>query len=157
MEASLKPQISLSGYFGYNYDIDDSLHKENLWQIGLNLTWNIFDFNRGDAREQQARVAKLQAVIQKKRLSEDFNKMLAEAVDRVESSVAEYKINLAQLKLLEETENIEEARYGARSCNSNELLLAKGAKTLHWPNPNLGEVLHINFPKWEILPLDYPI
>ncbi len=39
--------------------------------------------------------------------------MLAEAVDRVESSVAEYKINLAQLKLLEETENIEEARYGA--------------------------------------------
>ncbi len=103
VEASLKPQISLSGYFGYNYDIDDSLHKENLWQIGLNLTWNIFDFNRGDAREQQARVAKLQAVIQKKRLSEDFNKMLAEAVDRVESSVAEYKINLAQLKLLEET------------------------------------------------------
>jgi len=55
VEASLKPQISLSGYFGYNYDIDDSLHKENLWGIGLNLTWNIFDFNRGDAREANQR------------------------------------------------------------------------------------------------------
>jgi len=53
---------------------------------------------------------------------------LAEAVDRVESSVAEYKINLAQLKLLEETENIEEARYGAGVATLNELLLAK-AKT----------------------------
>ncbi len=32
VEASLKPQVSLNGYLGYNYDIDNSIEKKQVWQ-----------------------------------------------------------------------------------------------------------------------------
>jgi len=127
-KALIKPQISLKGYFGYNYDIDDSLNKERLWQIGVNLKWNIFDFDRSDFKIQQAKIAKLQTVVQKKKLTEDFKKLLANAINKIEIALAEYKTNLAQLNLLQETQKIEEARYEAGVATLNDLLLAK-AKT----------------------------
>jgi len=130
LKASLKPQISLNSYFGYNYDIDDSLEKKQLWQIGVNLKWNIFDFKKSDLKIQQAKIAKLQKVIQKNRLSEDFKKLLAEALNRIENSLAEYNTNLAQLNLLEETQKIEEARYNAGVATLNDLLLAKAKRQL---------------------------
>jgi len=127
-KALIKPQVTLKGYFGYNYDIDDSLNKERLWQIGVNLKWNIFDFDRSDFKIQQAKIAKLQAVVQKKKLTEDFKKLLANAINKIEIALAEYKTNLAQLNLLQETQKIEEARYEAGVATLNDLLLAK-AKT----------------------------
>jgi len=129
VRASLEPQVSLVSYFGYNYDIDDgSISKEQLWQIGFNLKWDIFDFDRSDFKIQQAKIAKLQAVVQKKKLGEDFKKLLAKALNKIENSLAEYNTNLAQLNLLKETQRIEEARYDAGVATLNDLLLAK-AKT----------------------------
>jgi len=131
IRASLKPQVMLNSYFGYNYDIDDgSINKEQLWQIGFNLKWDIFDFDRSDFKIQQAKIAKLQAVIQKEKLSEDFKKLLAKALNKIENSLAEYNTNLAQLNLLEETQKIEEARYNAGVATLNDLLLAKAKKQL---------------------------
>jgi outer membrane protein TolC len=130
VKGSLEPQLAVNGYFGYNYDIDDSLSKENLWQIGVNLKWDIFDFQRGDAKRQQAKIAKLQAVIQKKKLSEDFKKLLAKALNNIENSIAQYNTNLAQLNLLEETQKIEKARYDAGVATLNDLLLAKSKTQL---------------------------
>jgi len=128
VRASTKPQVMLNSYFGYNYEIESSLNKEQLWQIGLNLKWNIFDFDRSDAKIQQAKIAKLQAIVQKKILDENFKKMLANAINKLENAIAEYNTNLAQLNLLEETQKIEEARYDAGVATLNDLLLAK-AKT----------------------------
>jgi outer membrane protein TolC len=128
VEASLKPQVSLNGYLGYNYDIDNSIEKKQLWQVGLNLKWNIFDFNRDKARVQQAKIARLKSIIEKKVVGENFKKLIAKAINNIEEAIIEYNTNLAQINLLEETQNIEKARYDAGVATLNDLIVAK-AKT----------------------------
>ncbi len=128
VKASKRPQVALNSYLGYNYDIDDSLNKEALWQIGLNLKWNIFDFDKTSARIEQAKIARLQAILQKEATAEGFKKLLAKAINKIEMALANYNTNISTLNLLRESQKIEEARYSAGVATLNDLLLAK-AKT----------------------------
>ena len=130
VKSTQKPQVALNGYVGYNYDIDDSLNKENLWQIGLNLKWNIFDFGKNSAKTQQAKILKLQAIVQKEATTEGFKKLIAKAVNKIETAFAQYQTNLSQLNLLQESQKIEEARYSAGVATLNDLLLAKSKTQL---------------------------
>ncbi len=128
VKASKRPQVALNSYLGYNYDIDDSLNKEALWQIGLNLKWNIFDFDKTSAKIEQAKIARLQAIVQKEATTEGFKKLLAKAINKIEMALANYNTNISTLNLLQESQKIEEARYSAGVATLNDLLLAK-AKT----------------------------
>jgi len=121
----------LNGYVGYNYDTDDnSLNKENLWQIGLNLKWNIFDFGKNSAKIQQAKIAKLQATLQKEATTEGFKKLIAKALNKIETALAEYQTNISKLNLLQESQKIEDVRYNAGVSTLNDLLLAKSKTQL---------------------------
>ena len=128
IKSSKKPQVALNSYVGYNYDIDNSLNKERLWQIGLNLKWNIFDFDKTSAKIEQAKIARLQAIVQKEATTEGFKKLLANATNKIETALANYNTNISTINLLKESQNIEEARYSAGVSTLNDLLLAK-AKT----------------------------
>ncbi len=128
VKATKRPQVALNSYLGYNYDIDDSLNKEALWQIGLNLKWNIFDFDKTSAKIEQAKIARLQAIVQKEAITEGFKKLLAKAINKIEMALANYNTNISTLNLLQESQKIEEARYSAGVATLNDLLLAK-AKT----------------------------
>jgi outer membrane protein TolC len=128
VKASKKPQVALNSYFGYNYDIDNSLNQERLWQVGVNLKWNIFDFKLTSAKIEQAKIAKLQAVVQKEEVTESFKKLLAKAINKIETAIANYNSYSSNLNLLHESQKIEEARYSAGVATLNDLLLAK-AKT----------------------------
>jgi len=46
VEASKKPQVALNAYAGYNYNIDQVSHfeQEQLWQVAVNVKWNLHDF-----------------------------------------------------------------------------------------------------------------
>jgi len=126
-----EPQVLVNSYMGYNYDIDDSsLSKERLWQVGVNLKWDIFDFDKTSAKIQQAKIAKLQAIAQKQATTEGFKKLLAKATNNIETSFANYQTNLSNLNLLKETQKIEEARYEAGVATLNDLLLAKSKTQL---------------------------
>ena len=131
VKSSQKPQVALNGYVGYNYDTDDnSLNKENLWQIGLNLKWNIFDFGKNSAKIQQAKIAKLQATLQKEATTEGFKKLIAKALNKIETALAEYQTNISKLNLLQESQKIEDVRYNAGVSTLNDLLLAKSKTQL---------------------------
>ncbi len=128
IKSSKKPQVALNSYVGYNYDIDSSLNKEALWQIGLNLKWNIFDFDKTSAKIEQAKISRLQAIVQKEAITEGFKKLLATATNKIDTALANYNTNISSLNLLQESQKIEEARYSAGVATLNDLLLAK-AKT----------------------------
>ena len=131
VKASKRPQVALNSYAGYNYDIDNSsLDKEYLWQIGLNLKWDIFDFGKSSAKIQQAKIAKLQAIVKKEATTEGFKKLLAKAFNKIETAFADYQTNLSKLTLLKESQKIEEARYNAGVSTLNDLLLAKSKTQL---------------------------
>jgi outer membrane protein TolC len=128
IEATNRPQVGANSYIGYNYDIDNSLNSELLWQIGLSLKWNIFDFDKSSAEIEQAKIAKLQATVQKEATTEGFKKLLAKAINRIDIALADHKTDISTLNLLQESQKIEEARYSAGVATINDLLLAK-AKT----------------------------
>jgi outer membrane protein TolC len=131
VKSSQKPQVALNGYVGYNYDTDDnSLNRENLWQIGLNLKWNIFDFGKNSAKIQQAKIAELQATLQKEATTEGFKKLIAKALNKIEIALAEYQTNISKLNLLQESQKIEDVRYNAGVSTLNDLLLAKSKTQL---------------------------
>jgi len=132
VEASKKPQVALNAYAGYNYDFDqtDPFENEQLWQVALNVKWNVFDFGSTSAKVQQAKIAKLQATNQKEATSEGFKKLFAKAINEVESALSSYQTTSSQYQLLLESQNIEQARYDAGVSTLNDLLLAKSKTQL---------------------------
>jgi outer membrane protein TolC len=132
VESLKKPQVGLNAYAGYNYDLDQLSHFENeqIWQVGLNVKWNIFDFGATSAKVQQAKIAKLQAIAQKESINEGFQKLFAQAKNQIETAQANYQTNASQYTLLEESQNIEQARYDAGVATLNDLLLAKSKTEL---------------------------
>ncbi len=130
--ATAKPQVALSAYWGYNYDLDqiDPFEQEQLWQVGLNAKWDIFDFGGTSARVQQAKIAKLQAITKKSATSEGFKKLFAKAKSEISTALANYESTQSQYQLLQESEQIEQARYDAGVATINDLLLAKSKTEL---------------------------
>ena len=132
VEASTQPQVALSGYTGLNYDLDqiEPFENEQLWQVGVNVKWNIFDFGGTSARVQQAKITKLQALAQSKATNEGFKKLFAKAVNEIESAFVDYETRGSQYTLLQESQTIEQARYDAGVATINDLLLAKSKTAL---------------------------
>jgi outer membrane protein TolC len=132
VEASKKPQVALNAYAGYNYNIDQVSHfeQEQLWQVAVNVKWNLHDFGATSARVQQAKIAQLQAISQKYTTTEGFKKLFAKAQNEIEVALANYKTTQSQYTLLQESETIEQARYDAGVATLNDLLLAKSKTEL---------------------------
>jgi outer membrane protein TolC len=132
VKASKRPQVALNAYGGYNYDIDklDPFEREKLWQVAINLKWNVEDFGATSARVQQAKIARLQAITQKEATSEGFKKLFAKAKNEIDTALANYQTTQSQHALLQESENIENARYDAGVATLNDLLLAKSKTQL---------------------------
>jgi outer membrane protein TolC len=132
VEASKKPQVALNAYAGYNYDIDqlNPIENEQLWQVAVNVKWNIHDFGATSARVQQAKIARLQAITQKEATSEGFKKLFAKAQNEIDTALANYETTQSQYSLLQESQTIEQARYDAGVATLNDLLLAKSKTQL---------------------------
>ncbi len=132
VEASAKPQVALNAYAGYNYDFDqiEPFEEEQLWQVAVNVKWNIFDFGGTSARVQQAKIAKLQAISQSDATTEGFKKLFAKAKNEIETAFSNYQTTQSQYALLQESQTIEQARYDAGVATLNDLLLAKSKTQL---------------------------
>ena len=132
VEATNKPQVALTAYTGYNYDLykKDPFEKEKLWQIALNFKWDIVDFGASSAKTQQAKIANLLAKVQKKSTNEGFLQLFAKAKSEIESAYANYQTTSSQYRLLKKSQEIEEARYDSGVATLNDLLLAKSKTKL---------------------------
>ena len=132
VEALQKPQVAISSYVGHNYDFDqiDPVEHEHLWQVMVNVKWNLFDFGVNEAKVQQAKIAKLQSVVAKETTTEGFRKLFAKAQNEIETALSNHETISSQYALLQESQMIEEARYDAGVATLNDLLLAKSKTQL---------------------------
>jgi outer membrane protein TolC len=127
--ASKLPQVNLAAYVGKNYGEDlatDDWDNETLWQVGVNVTYNLVDFGKRDIATQKAKIAKMQAGFKKEQTLLDLKKLLTQGIEKVKQSYAEYKGNLAQHTLSREAQKIEQVRYDNDAATLNDLLLAQG-------------------------------
>lgn len=127
--SSKLPQVSLTGYAGANYGEDETFHEwdnEVLWQVGINVKWNLFDFGKRDLDVQKAKIAKMNAQFQKEQVMLDFKRSLIEGIEELKQNYQRYIGNATQLELLQKSEKIERVRYDNAAATINDLLLAQG-------------------------------
>jgi len=132
-KSSKLPQVNFSSYVGKNYGEDlasNNWDNETLWQVGVNVKWNIVDFGKRDLGVQQAKVAKMEATFKKEQTLLDLRKLLTQGVEKIKQSYAEYLGNSAQLHLSKKSEKIEKVRYENDAATLNDLLLATGKRQL---------------------------
>ncbi len=127
--ASKLPQVNLAGYIGKNYGEDETLHTmddETLWQVGVNVKWNIVDFGRSDLTTQRAKIAKMDAIDRKEQALLDLQKSVIEGMENAKLQYQVYHQYLAQYQLLRKSEEIEQVRYDNGVSTINDLLALKG-------------------------------
>ncbi len=131
-ESSMLPQVSLSSYYGYNYGENDpsnlysgEFESEKNWQIGVNAKWTLYDFGKRDAATQKAKIAHMQAELDKQQTLLDLKKFLIEASEKMKQEYANYRSNVKQLALAKKSEKIENVRYHNGVSTINDLLYAK--------------------------------
>jgi outer membrane protein TolC len=130
-KASSLPQVNFSGYVGKNYGQDvatNDWNNEALWQVGVNVSYNLVDFGKRSIATQKAKIAKMQAGFQKEQTLLDLKKLLTQGVAKVKQYYASYRANKAQYGLAKEAQKIEQVRYNNSASTLNDLLLAQ-AKT----------------------------
>ncbi len=126
------PQVSLNGYYGYNYGENDSTNlysgefeNEKNWQVGVNASWTLYDFGKNDATSQKAKIAHMQAEFDKQQTLLDLKKSLVEAYEKMKQEYSKYKSNTKQLTLAKKSEKIEKVRYQNGISTINDFLYAK--------------------------------
>jgi len=127
--AAKLPQVNLAAYAGKNYGQDlatDDWDNETLWQVGVNVSYNLVDFGKRDIATQKAKIAKMQAGFKKEQTLLDLKKLLTQGIEKVKQNYAQYKGNLAQHRLSREAQKIEQVRYDNDAATLNDLLLAQG-------------------------------
>ena len=128
-KASQLPQVNLAAYAGKNYGEDiasNNWDNETLWQVGVNVNYNLVDFGKRDIAIQKAKIAKMQAGFQKEQTLLDLKKLLTQGVEKVKQNYATYLGNVSGLRLSKKAQNIEQVRYDNDASTLNDLLLAKG-------------------------------
>jgi len=131
--SSKLPQVNLTSYVGKNYGEDlnsNEWDNETLWQVGVNVKYNLVDFGKRELSVQKAKIAKMEAAFQKEQTLLDLKKLLTQAVEKIKQSYAEYLGNMAQLSLGKKSEKIELVRYENDAATLNDLLLAKSKSQL---------------------------
>lgn len=136
-KAALYPQIVLNAAYGQNlgfrdnHDPDGSdWENQEVWQAGLNLQWNIFDFGGNQARVRKARMAERQSQCEQTKTEFELKRALREATANINAAVSNYTTSKAELTMTKEVEIIEQVRFEQGVIDISDLLDAKARNRL---------------------------
>lgn len=131
-KAALLPQILFNASYLQNFGPNDSSNKysgdwnnQEVWQVGLNLKWNIFDFGSNRSKIEKSRIAERQDRYEQEKTELELKRALQEAITKINIAVTEYNSTREELQLTEETEKIEQIRFSQGVTDVSDLLTAK--------------------------------
>ncbi len=136
-KSSYYPQVSLNGYYGENFGYNDSdnvnsgdFNSENIWQVGIKVKYNLYDFGSRSAAVESAKLQKLQSKIKMYDTQREIQKDVSSAIAKFKESIANYKSASSQYKLLIESAEIEKVRYDNGASTINDLLFINAQREL---------------------------
>lgn len=131
------PQVMFSMAYGRNFGPNDDSNldsgewrEQEVWQAGLQLKWNIFDFGAQRAKVRKARARARQSRFQRRKTELELRRSLREAVTKINTAITEFKSAKAELAMTRETEAIEQVRFKQGAADINDLLYAKARNQL---------------------------
>ncbi len=135
--AALYPQIVLNTAYGQNFGPNDSSHPDSgdwknqeVWQVGLNLRWSIFDFGSTRSKLKKARLIERQSRYEQTKTELELKRAIKEAVTRINTAVSDYQSARIELDMTRETAAIEQVRFEQGIAPINDLLYARARNQL---------------------------
>jgi len=126
------PHIDFNAYYGINGGVNDSSNpnsgdfdSDDMWQAGVNLKWNVFDFGKKHSMVQKTKIMVMQSELDEKKIKRDLQKSLVESFSKIEQSIEDYSRAKSELALMSETQKIEQIRYTNGASDINDLLYTK--------------------------------
>ena len=131
------PQLGFNAYYGQSGGVNDETNANSgqwdnaeVWQAGVDLKWNIFDFGKTSAQNQKSKIATMKSRLAATKTSRELQASLQEAFSKIKLAVANYKSAQSELTLMDETQKIEQIRYDNGATDINDLLYAKSRYVL---------------------------
>lgn len=127
-KSSYYPKITANTQYSkvYSNEGDD----DKIWQAGLALNWNIFDFGKTSSLVQKAKISQNQASleIQKKKL--ELKQNIIEAISKIEQNNNLYLGASKEFLFTQESEKIEKIRYEQEAIDIYTYLYAKSSNAI---------------------------
>ena len=140
-KSSYYPIIDFNGYYGYNYGPNDSTNtfattgttyiekgdwnSQEVWQAGIHLKWNIYDFGEKSALLQKEKIAKLEALLDVKDTKLQIDKELKNAYSKLNLAKTSFFSSKTELELLNEIAKVEQIKYENDAATITDLLDAR--------------------------------
>ena len=131
------PQLGFNAYYGQSGGVNDETNAHSgewdnaeVWQAGVDLKWNIFDFGKTSAQNQKSKIATMKSRLSAAKTSRELQASFKEALSKIKLAVANYKSAQNELLLMDETQKIEQIRYDNGATDINDLLYAKSRYVL---------------------------
>lgn len=105
-------------------------NSEEDYQIGLHLTWNIFDFGETSALTEEARLSYMQSKLKSKNVEIELRKEIITAQNKIKLAAEEHKYSRIQYELLSETYKMELVSYENDALSLTDLLDTSAKKEL---------------------------
>ncbi len=135
--AALYPQIVLNTSYSQSFGPNDGSHpdsgewnRQEVWQAGVNLQWNLFDFGSTRSKLKKARIVARQSRYRQTQTELELKRALEEAVTRVNTAVSDYQSARTERDTTHETAAIEQVRFDQGAASINDLLTAKARDQL---------------------------
>ena len=140
------PVIDFGAYYGQSFGPNDTTNvlpstgetlisegdwnNQDIWQLGLHLKWNIFDFGATTAQYEESKVSYLESKLQSDSVEIELKKDISTARSKIKLAQAQYANMKSQYELLDETEKIEQVRYENNALTLTDLLETQAKKSL---------------------------
>ena len=131
-KAAYSPKIAFNTFYGQTFGPNDSSNpndgdweNQEVWQVSVNLKWNVFDFGSKKSIIQKAEISKQQSHLEKCNTEIEIKKSIIKANIEIETAIDMYYSAKAELAMTREMEVIEQIRFDNGAININDLLYAR--------------------------------
>ncbi len=121
------PHLYLNANSFENYGDGDDI---NIWNISLNLKFDIFDFGKRKANVQEAELEKQKVEFEKTQIKLKKQKEITDAINRIKTEEANIVAYKNQVKFAKESERIEKLKYTQGVSQIYDYLYAKSRRYL---------------------------
>jgi outer membrane protein TolC len=136
--ATYYPKVDFSSYYGYSmgpnattntsplthttYINKGDFNNETIWQVGVHLKWNLYDFGAKSSEVQKEKLSLMSSKLQEEDIALEIDKNLKVARSKLTLAKSEFSAALSQYELLREIAKVEEVKYENNAVSLTDLL-----------------------------------
>ena len=136
--SSYYPKIDFSSYYGYSmgpnattntspltnktYINEGDFNNETIWQLGVHLKWNLYDFGAKSSLVEKEKLAYLSSKLEQEDIKLEIDKNLKIATSKLDLARAQYNSASSEFELLREISKVEQVKYENNAVTLTDLL-----------------------------------